>query len=78
MLFKIGILINFLIFIGKALVLESLVNKVVDLEACNSIKTDCNIGGFLWHTGIPGLWTQELDAGRWTLDSGPWTLHLKS
>ena len=34
-----------------------------------------------WHTGIPGLWTQELDAGlwmldagRWILDAGPWTL----
>ena len=26
------------------------------------------------HTGIPGLWTQELDAGLWTLDSGCWTL----
>ena len=26
------------------------------------------------HTGIPGLWTQELDAGIWTLDSEPWTL----
>ena len=27
------------------------------------------------HTGIPGLWTQELDAGpRCTLDSGLWTL----
>ena len=26
------------------------------------------------HTGIPGLWTQELDAGLWTLDSGRWTL----
>ena len=26
------------------------------------------------HTGIPGLWTQELDAGLWTLDSGLWTL----
>ena len=23
------------------------------------------------HTGIPGLWTQELDAGLWKLDSGP-------
>ena len=22
------------------------------------------------HTGIPGLWTQELDAGLWTLDTG--------
>ena len=28
----------------------------------------------LWHTGIPGLWTQELDAGLWTLDSERWTL----
>ena len=27
-----------------------------------------------WHTGIPGLWTQELDAWPWTLDSGRWTL----
>ena len=27
-----------------------------------------------WHTGIPGLWTQELDAGLWMLDSGLWTL----
>ena len=26
------------------------------------------------HTGIPGLWTQELDAGLWTLKSEPWTL----
>ena len=26
------------------------------------------------HTGIPGPWTQELDAGLWTLDSGRWTL----
>ena len=26
------------------------------------------------HTGIPGLWTQELDAGLWTLDSGRWPL----
>ena len=26
------------------------------------------------HTGIPGLWTQELDAGFWTLDSRHWTL----
>ena len=25
-------------------------------------------------TGIPGLWTQELDAGLCTLDSGRWTL----
>ena len=33
------------------------------------------------YTGIPGLWTQELDTGlwmlepgRWTLDAGRWTL----
>ena len=26
-----------------------------------------------WHTGIPGLWTQELDSGLWTLDPGHWT-----
>ena len=26
------------------------------------------------HTGIPGLWTQELNAGLWMLDSGRWTL----
>ena len=25
-------------------------------------------------TGIPGLWTQELDAGLWTLDTGLCTL----
>ena len=24
--------------------------------------------------GIPGLWTQELDAGLWMLDSQRWTL----
>ena len=27
------------------------------------------------HTGIPGLWTQELDSGLWTLDAGLWTLN---
>ena len=26
------------------------------------------------HSGIPGLWTQELDAVRWTLDAELWTL----
>ena len=37
------------------------------------------------HTGIPGLWTQEMDAGlwmlhsgRWTLDAGRWTLDSES
>ena len=29
---------------------------------------------FQGHTGIPGLWTQELDVGLWKLDSGRWTL----
>ena len=29
---------------------------------------------FPWHTGIPGLCMQELDAGLWTLDSERWTL----
>ena len=29
---------------------------------------------FIWHTSIPALWTQELDAGLWTLDAGLWTL----
>ena len=32
-------------------------------------KFECN-----GHTGIPGLWTQVLDAGLWTLDPGLWTL----
>ena len=26
------------------------------------------------HTGIPELWTQLLDAGRWTLHLGRWAL----
>ena len=30
----------------------------------------------LRHTGIPGLWTQELDAELWKLDSGCWTLNV--
>ena len=32
-----------------------------------------NIGIFIRHTGVPGLWTQELDTGLWTLNSGRWT-----
>ena len=31
---------------------------------------------FEGHTGIPGLWTQELDVGPWTLGSGCWTLDV--
>ena len=42
------------------------------------------IGSFTRYTGIPGLWTQELDAGLtqeldaelWTMDSGLWTLDV--
>ena len=29
------------------------------------------------YTGIPGLWTQELDAGLWALDSGRWILDTR-
>ena len=39
----------------------------------------------IWHNGIPGLWTQVVDAGcwtpyveRWNLDAGLWTLELNS
>ena len=35
------------------------------------VETFCLV---VWHTGIPGLWTQELDVGLWTLDSERWTL----
>ena len=37
-------------------------------------KTRLLIWNLKWHTGIPGLWTQEFDAGLWTLDSGRWNL----
>lgn len=30
------------------------------------------------HTGIPGPWTQELEAGFWMLDSGRRTLDAES
>ena len=29
------------------------------------------------HTGIPGLWTQELDAGLWTLDAAQQTFQRR-
>ena len=34
---------------------------------------------FIWsgHTGIPGLWTQELDVGLWTLGSERWYLDAR-
>ena len=36
-------------FLRKITVLESLFNKVVDLQAWNFIKKDSNTGAFLWH-----------------------------
>ena len=30
------------------------------------------------HTGIPGLWTQELDSEPWTLNASLWTLKLQN
>ena len=41
-----------------------------------NIAWDGNIGICInkRHTRIPGLWTQELDAGLWTMDSGLWAL----
>ena len=30
-----------------------------------------------WHTGISRLWTQELNAGLWTLDPGLSTLDVR-
>ena len=38
------------------------------LKQCHAIQ-------LFQHTGIPGFWTQELNAGLWTLDSGLWTLN---
>ena len=44
---------------------------IFDLKNGNELE---NLSTVKRHTGIPGLWTQELDAGLWTLDSGRWTL----
>ena len=41
------------------------------------VSTICNeilLKKIKGHTRIPGLSTQELDAGLWTLDAGLWTL----
>ena len=38
-------------------------------------QTNANQHPVAEHTGIPGLWTQELDAGLWTLDCKHQTLH---
>ena len=40
-----------------------MLNKIVVLRNCAK-HTEKR------HTGIPGLWTKELDAGLWTLDPG--------
>ena len=61
------VLFNFL----QLVFVSTLIKDVkLDLENNNTVSTLSNV----WHTGIPGLWTQELDAGLWTLDSGRWTL----
>ena len=39
-----------------------------------SEDASCLTTTLMSHTGISGLWTQELDAGLWTLGSGRWTL----
>ena len=41
---------------------------------CKKRKHHLPISAVYWHTGIPGLRTQELDTGLWTLNSGRWTL----
>ena len=48
---------------------------------CQILSISTNYGDQLWrkevaerHTGIPGLWTQVLNPGRWSLYAGPWTL----
>ena len=46
-------------------------SKVAATRLANEIESKGEREG---HTGIPGIWTQVLDAGFWTLDSGQWTL----
>ena len=58
----------------------------VDLTWINMFLVKHKQRDVFWHTGIPGLWTQVLDAehgdaglltleaGLWTRDSGRWTL----
>ena len=59
----------------------SLPRPVLDIEPHQTaiFKKVCN-SGICWyengHTGIPGLWTQVLNAGLWTMDPGRWTRML--
>ena len=43
-------------------------------RSCKIFREKQYIGLVYRHTVIPGLWTQELDAGLWTLNSELWTL----
>ena len=60
-------------------VIETSKKDVYSTIIISYIFTECTflhflLQPFIGDTGIPGLWTQELDAGLWTLDSGCWTL----
>ena len=46
-------------------------SKVVATRLANEIESKGEREG---HTGIPGIWTQVLDAGFWTLNFGRWIL----
>ena len=48
---------------------QSSIYKRRELKYRAKVKCD-DFQLWLWHTEIPGLWTQELDVGLWTLDSG--------
>ena len=50
-------------------------NQKIRIERFPFKQISQNYLWFCGHTGIPGLWTQELDAGLWTLDLGRWTLY---
>ena len=56
------------LFITLFVHFASLTGKCEELWYNSIIMTE------IWHTGIPGLWTQVLDAGLGTLDSGLGTL----
>ena len=60
-------------------VIETSKKDVYSTIIISYIFTECTflhflLQPFIGDTGIPGLWTQELDAGLWTLDSGCLTL----
>ena len=69
MSFKIDALKNSEIFWIK----KSIQHRCFSLNIAKFLKTAI-LQSFSRHTGIPGLWTQELDVGLWTLDSRRWTL----